>query len=757
MSKSDIKTTVSREAEEAMGEEAGLVDVQPISETLESNYMPYAMSVIISRAIPEIDGFKPSHRKLLYTMYLMGLLRGNRTKSANIVGQTMKLNPHGDLTIYDTMVRLTRGNAALLHPYIDSKGNMGKQYSRDMQSAAPRYTEARLAAFASEIFNKIDHEVVDFIPNYDGTMMEPTLLPTAFPSILVNANQGIAVGMASNICSFNLREVCEATAAYMEDPNIDLMEYMPAPDFSGGASLIHNEEDMRKIYETGRGGFKLRARYRYDKKTNMIEVFEIPYSTTVEAIIEDITKLVKTGKLKDITDVRDETDLEGLRITMDLRRGIDPDDLMNRLYKQTVLESSFSCNFNILVNGTPRVMGVAEILDEWLVFRRETMHRGLTYDLTKNKERLHLLEGLAAILLDIDLAIKLIRETELEKDVIPNLMSGFSISEPQANYVAEIRLRNINREYILKRTQDRERLEKEVKRLERIINSPKLLDKEIAKDLVRVADKFGEDRRTEIIDADEVVEVSTTELIEDFNLKLFLTKDGYLKKLALTSLRSAGDLRLKESDYITHELEASNRQVILIFTNKANLYKQPIHELEDDKPSHLGTFLPNLLELEDGEVPIAIVPAGNYEGFCVFAYKNGRMSRVDISEYETKTRRRKLVKAYNDKHEIAGIVYLEEETDLALINEREQLLVLSSELIPQMATRSNQGVIVLRKRKNAVDEVRHLLTVEELRTKPFFSEEDPEYYRIRTLPASGRFLKSEALEERQKTLEELIR
>ncbi|HHX38294.1 MAG TPA: topoisomerase IV, partial [Clostridiaceae bacterium] len=593
---------------------------EQITDTLEKNYMPYAMSVIVSRAIPEIDGFKPAHRKLLYTMFKMGLLNGRRTKSANVVGQTMKLNPHGDQAIYDTMVRLTRGNGALLYPYVDSKGNFGKQFSRDMQCAAPRYTEVALEPFCREIFDGIEKDTVDMVDNYDGTLQEPWLLPVTFPSILVNANQGIAVGMASNICSFNLTEVCEATIAFIEDATADLLQWMPAPDFSGGAYLIYDEDQMRQIYEKGRGSFKLRARYHYDKKNHLIEVTEIPYTTTIEQIIDDIAKLVKNGKIKEIADVRDETDLKGLKITIDLKRQADPEQLMQKLFAQTNLESSFACNFNVLINGTPRVLGVRGLIAEWLVFRRQCVRREINFDLINKQNRLHLLNGLATILLDIDKAIRIIRETELDADVIPNLCEGFEIDEIQAEYVAEIKLRNLNREYILKRTNDIKKLKKEIRDLKKKLKDPALIDADIIAKLRYVADTYGEARRTELIQAEKVEVLTESDMIEDFNLKLFLTEEGYLKKLALTSLRSAGDLKTKEGDRIIQEIEGTNLMEVIFLTDQQNAYKIFAHEFDDQKPSDLGAYLPNELEMEEDEqVLYMIAPGEDYKGSLLFA------------------------------------------------------------------------------------------------------------------------------------------
>ncbi len=735
--------------------EGMIIHEQPITETLESNYMPYAMSVIVSRAIPEIDGFKPSHRKLLYTMYKMGLLRGNRTKSANVVGQTMKLNPHGDQTIYDTMVRLTRGNAALLHPYIDSKGNMGKQYSRDMQYAAPRYTEVRLDPFAAELFRGIDHDVVDFIPNYDGTLEEPTLLPASFPSVLVNANQGIAVGMASNICPFNLAEVCAATINYIKDPSTDVLRVMPAPDFPGGGALIYDLDAMRKIYETGRGSFKLRARYKIDKKNSLIEIYEIPYSTTSEAIIDSVVDLVKKNKVKEINDVRDETDLNGLKITIDCKRSTDYDVLMHRLFKKTPMESSFSCNFNVLINGTPRVLGVKGLIAEWLVFRRQAVRRDVLYELSEKEQKLHLLKGLEKILLDIDKAIAIIRQTESEDQVVPNLEKGFGIDSIQAEYVAEIKLRHLNREYILKRTKDIENLEEAIAELNKILSDPKRLDQLIIDDLERIADKFGQERRTILIDDDEIEEIDETDLIDDYNLKVFLTKDGYLKKLALTSLRSAGELKTKENDRIVLEQEGTNLSLLFCFTDKANCYRIPIYELEDNKPSDWGHYLPNILELEEDEhVFFVLLQEGSefdeHTGEIFVAFANGRISRIPLSEYETKQKRRKLVKAFYPKSRPVGAVYIPEgegPQDLVLMNEQRQVLLFSSDEIERLNNRSNRGQRVQRLKKGSTSEL--FLPASEVEF------EDPSYYIARTFPQPGRYLREESLNGRQIALEDL--
>lgn len=734
-----------------------IIHEQAITETVESNYMPYAMSVIVSRAIPEIDGFKPAHRKLLYTMYKMGLLKGNRTKSANIVGQTMKLNPHGDQTIYETMVRLTRGNAALLHPYIDSKGNMGKQYSRDMQYAAPRYTEAKLDAFAQELFQGIEHDVVDFQDNYDGTLEEPLLLPASFPSVLVNANQGIAVSMASNISPFNLREVCEATINYIKNPASNPMDVMPAPDFPGGANIIYNEEEMQKIFETGRGSFRIRSKYRIDKKNSLLEIYEIPYSTTVEAIIDSIVDNVKAGKLREVNDVRDETDLHGLKITLDCKRNTDFDMLVKRLFMLTPMESSFSCNFNVLINGTPKVMGVKSIIAEWLVFRRTTVRRDKIHELSEKQDRLHLLKGLEKILLDIDKAILIIRNTEEERMVIPNLCEGFSIDEIQAEYVAEIKLRNLNREYLLKRTQDILKLTEDIALLDKILREPKMLDKLIVNDLQRVAKTYGQDRLSGLIDEEEVVEVSEESFIEDFNLKIFLTKDGYLKKMALTSLRSAGELKVKDNDFIIQEIEGSNKNLLFCFTNHSNCYRIPLYELEDNKPSDWGNYLPSLLEFEKDENVLFVVlqelnetkAEERYSGEILVAFDSGRVSRVDLNEYVTKTRRRKLVRAFNAKEKPIGGYYLEEgkEKDFLLMNNSEQIVIFNSSLIERVNNRANLGVKVQKLKKGSKTEVFKLVDALNL--------EDPSYYEIKTLDQNGRYLREKSLDARQIAMEDI--
>ncbi len=722
---------------------------QPITEMLEINYMPYAMSVIVSRAIPEIDGFKPSHRKLLYTMYKMGLLGGNRTKSANVVGQTMKLNPHGDQAIYDTMVRLTRGNGSLLHPFVDSKGNFGKQYSRDMQCAAPRYTEVRLEKICEEIFKGIDKDAVDMIDNYDGTLKEPTLLPATFPTVLVNANQGIAVGMASNICSFNLAEVCAATEAYMKDPECDLLEVMPAPDFSGGGKILYNREQMKAIYDTGKGTFSVRAKYRVDKANNLIEITEIPYSTSVEAIIDNIADLVKSGKAKEISDIRDETDLDGLKLTIDCKRGTDHEQLMTKLFRFTKLEDSFSCNFNILIDGSPRVMGVSQILDEWLKWRRECVCRELRYNLDKMKKKLHLLDGLAEILLDIDKAIKIIRDTELEVDVIPNLMKGFAIDEEQAEYVAEIKLRNINKQYIINRISDRDKLKEDIADTEDLLNSPRRINGLIVKTLREVAEKYGQPRRTELVLMEETETFVETTVIPDYRLHLMLTRHGYLKKHTMKSLMNAGELKTKDDDEIFMGFECENRSDLLIFTDKCNLYKTHVYDFADTKPGELGHFLASSLGMEDGEKPMFMISTTDYKGILFIAFENGKAARFPISAYETKQNRKKLINAFFDGSRAIGFLLLDEDEDPDLIvtNSFDKAAVFKASLIPLKTTRTTQGVQLLVSKKGSV--LKTLARLAEVEVQ------DPEYYRIRKVPAIGYYIKENSLEAKQVSFDDL--
>lgn len=718
--------------------------VEKISDTLEKNYMPYAMSVIVSRAIPEIDGFKPSHRKLLYTMYKMGLLSGSRTKSANVVGQTMKLNPHGDAAIYETMVRLTRGNASLLHPYVDSKGNFGKQYSRDMQFAASRYTEVKLDKICTELFRAIDKDVVTFTPNYDATMQEPTLLPATFPSVLVNANQGIAVGMASNICPFNLREVCSATIAYIKNPDCVIEKYIKGPDFPGGGEFIVDREELAKVFDSGRGTLRLRARYRVDLKNRLIEIYEIPYSTTVEAVLDNLAELVKAGKAKEISDVRDETDLNGLKLTIELKRAAEPEALMNRLFKQTSLQANFACNFNVLIDGRPRVLGVKQLIGEWLNFRRTCVRRETAFDLQEKQAKLHLLEGLNTIMLNIDKAIRIIRETENETDVIPNLCRGFAIDAVQAEYIAEIKLRNLNREYLLKRTADRSELTEEIAQLQNRLASTSLLDAEIIRTLQQVAEKYGQDRRTVLIDAGEITEITGEDLIEDYRLKYFLTAHGYLKKLPLTSLRSAGELKIKDEDEIISEIEAGNRDEIMVFTDQANVYKISGHEIKDCKPSELGEYLPGLLDFAPEEKVIYLHVPGEYVGDFMFAFANGKVARVPVSAYKTKTKRRKLVAAYSDKSPLVGIEFAPENKSYVLISNLSKVLIFDSEQIPAKVTRNNQGVQVMSAKRNSV--------VNKFSTPEAAGIQDSPYYRTKNLPAIGYYLKEDMVKNRQMTI-----
>ena len=722
---------------------------QPITDMLEINYMPYAMSVIVSRAIPEIDGFKPSHRKLLYTMYKMGLLGGNRTKSANVVGQTMKLNPHGDQAIYDTMVRLTRGNGSLLHPFVDSKGNFGKQYSRDMQCAAPRYTEVRLEKICEEIFKGIDKDAVDMIDNYDGTLKEPTLLPTTFPAVLVNANQGIAVGMASNICSFNLAEVCTAAEAYLRDPNTDLLEIMPAPDFSGGGKILYDKEQMKAIYDTGKGTFSVRAKYQVDKAKNLIEITEIPYSTSVEAIIDNIADLVKAGKAKEIADIRDETDLDGLKITIDCKRGTDHEQLMTKLFRFTKLEDTFSCNFNILIDGSPRVLGIAQILDEWLKWRRTCVCRELAFNLDKMKKRLHLLDGLAVILLDIDKAIKIIRETELAADVVPNLMKGFSIDEEQAEYVAEIKLRNINKQYILNRISDRDKLKADIADTEDLLGSPRRINNLIAKTLKEVAEKYGQPRKSELVGMEETETFEESAVIPDYRLHLMLTRHGYLKKHTMKSLQNAGELKTKDDDEIFMGFECENKSDLLIFTDKCNLYKTHVYEFADTKPGDLGYFLSNELGMEDGERPMFMISTTDYKGILFIAFENGKAARFPISAYETKQNRKKLVNAFYDGSRPVGFKFLneDEDPDMVATSSIDKAVVFRSSLVPLKTTRTTQGVQLLLSKKGSVLKSLSLLAEVEV--------EDSEYYRIRKLPAIGYYIREKSLEAKQISFDDL--
>ena len=724
----------------------GSTTEQAISETLEINYMPYAMSVIVSRAIPEIDGFKPSHRKLLYTMYKMGLLSGGRTKSANIVGQTMRLNPHGDAAIYETMVRLARGNETLLHPFVDSKGNFGKVYSRDMAYAASRYTEAKLDAFAAEIFRDIDSDTVDMVDNYDATMKEPALLPTTFPNVLVSANQGIAVGMASNICSFNLKEVCDTTIALMENPDHDILETLPGPDFSTGGELLFDDATTREIYSTGRGSFKLRAKWRYVKEGNLIEVYEIPYSTTTEAVMDKVAELIKAGKIKEINDMRDETDLGGLKLTIDLKRGVEPEKLMQKLFRMTPLQDSFPCNFNILIAGMPRVMGVGEILEEWVAWRTECVKRRIFFQIQKKEDRLHLLKGLERILLDIDKAIKIIRETELDAEVIPNLMIGFGIDEIQANFVAEIKLRNINKEYILKQTKAISDLEKEIAELKGILKSHAKLQNVIIAELKRVSDAFGQPRKTEIVYESSLPEIEEEqEQVPDYPVTLFLSREGYLKKITAQSLRMSGEQKFKEGDSLRLSVETSNRAELLVFTDQFQCYKTRLADFEDGKASQLGDYLPQKLGMDPGESVIQVVLPGDYKGFVLFFFENGKVAKVPLSAYETKTNRKKLTGAYSDKSPLVEACALTEDTQMAVYTTDGRAVIFSTAQLLPKTTRNTIGVSVVSLKKKAA--------VSQVQTLQNSGIVNQSRYRSRTIPAAGAPLKPEDAPEKQISFE----
>lgn len=718
-----------------------------VIDTIETNYMPYSMSVIVSRALPEIDGLKPSHRKLLYTMYKMGLLKGQKTKSANIVGQTMRLNPHGDMAIYETMVRLTRGNEALLHPYIDSKGNFGKNYSRDMAFAAPRYTEAKLDTICEEFFNEIGNDTVDFVPNYDNTMQEPTLLPTTFPNILVNPNLGIAVGMASSICSFNLIELCNTTIKLLENENIDILEYLKAPDFSSGGELIYNQKDMRKIYEEGKGTFYLRGKYRFDKVNSCIDIYEIPYTANVETIIDQITDLVKNGTIKEITDVRDETDKNGLKITIDIKKSADVEQLMLKIFKYTKLQDSFSCNFNILINGHPRVLGVKAILLEWIAFRINCIKRGLRYDIARKTEKLHLLRGLEKILLDLDKAVKIVRDTKKDKDVIPNLMNGFEVDQVQAEFIAEIKLRNFNQEYILTKTKDIQDLEKELKTLQDTLNSDKKVKRIIVKQLEAVIKKYGQDRKTHIIEEHHIEEIRHEDLIEDYNVKLFLTKEGYLKKIPLISLRGSNGQKLKEGDVIIQEVEGTNKSDVLFFTNRHTVYKKKAYELEDSKTSNLGDYLPNLFALAENEKIIYMTATADYSGYMLFFFKNGKCAKIEMSSYETKTNRTQLANAYSDSNPLVAIMKITEDTELVAISSIHKVLIFNTNQINPKTTRNSQGVQVLKSKNNSV--LAEIKQIEDVQYK------DLDYYRG-NIPAVGTFLKKEDEEKQMHQLQFIL-
>lgn len=723
---------------------AGEVVEQPIVSTIRENYMPYAMSVILSRAIPEIDGFKPSHRKLLYMMYKMGLLNGGRTKSANIVGATMKLNPHGDYAIYDTMVRLSRGYEALLHPYVDSKGNFGKFYSRDMAWAASRYTEAKLDAICNELFRDIDKDTVDFVDNYDNTMKEPSLLPVAFPSVLVNANTGIAVGMASNICSFNLREICETTAALIRDPDHDIKSTLPAPDFTGGCQIIYDENVINQVYETGRGSIKLRAKYVYDKSANCIDILSIPATTTCEVIIEKVIDLVKQGKVKEISDIRDETGIDGLKITIDLKRGVDADKLMTKLYRFTTLEDSYACNFNVLIAGVPRVLGVKALLEEWIAFRIECVRRRTYFDRNKKADKLHLLRGLEKILLDIDKAVKIVRETDEESEVVPNLMIGFGIDEIQAEYVAEIKLRHLNREYILKRTKDLEDLEKEIAELDEILKSKARIKTIIVKELKSIAEKYGQPRKSIIIYDDVARYEEETVEIPDYPVNLFFTKEGYFKKITPQSLRMSGEQKLKDGDEIIQELEFTNNCDLLFFTDKCQVYKAKADDFAQTKASVLGDYVAAKLGFDEGENAVKMVATKDYKGMLLFAFENGKAAKVPLESYATKTNRKKLTGAYSDKSPLVGLLYMPEDEEVLFKASSGNMLLVHTGALALKTTRSTQGVAVLKPKKG-----HRLFSIERYKDGTFTN---PKRYRTSSLPARGALPVNEDTKDEQLSL-----
>ena len=743
--KKETKKTKKVDDSNIVGLRAEVLE-QPIVDTLETNYMPYAMSVIVSRAIPEIDGFKPSHRKLLYTMYKMGLLSGKRQKSANIVGQTMRLNPHGDAAIYETMVRLTRGNGALLAPFVDSKGNFGKTYSRDMAYAASRYTEAKLASICSELFRDIDKDTVDFQDNYDSSTKEPTLLPTSFPNVLVSANHGIAVGMASQVCGFNLKEVCETTIHFIQNPDHDIMSTLTAPDFPTGGELIYKADELRTIYESGRGGLKVRAKWHYIKAENLIEITEIPYSTSIEAIMDKVADLIKSGKIREISDMRDETDLSGLKLTIDLKRGTDPDKLMQKLFRLTPLMDTFSCNFNILVAGMPRVMGVREILDEWTNWRIECVKRRVFHDLSKKKDKLHLLQGLEKILLDIDRAIQIIRETELEAEVIPNLMIGFGIDEIQAEYVAEIRLRNINREYILKRTQEIESLLKDIEDLEDILSKKSRVKQMIITELKQVIKQHGEERRTDIVYEDEIVEEDDYSEVPDYPVTLFLSKEGYFKKITPLSLRMSAEQKYKEGDSGFLQMEASNKDEILVFTNRCQVYKAHAYDFEDTKASVLGAYLPTILDMEEDEHVIYMHVPGDYKGNLLFFFENGKVARVETKAYETKTNRKKLTGAYSHISPIASVLPLREDIDIVVTSTENRAMLFHSSMLNPKSSRATQGVglMTIKKAGHKVKEAKPLTESSIVNTAR---------YRARSIPVAGSLLQEADMVEQQIALD----
>ena len=706
---------------------------QNITETLEYNYMPYAMSVIISRAIPEIDGFKPSHRKLLYTMYKMGLLNGNRVKSADVVGQTMKLNPHGDNAIYETLVRLTRGNDSLLHPFIDSKGNFGKAYSRDMAHAASRYTEVKLANICTEIFKDIDKNTVDFIDNYNGSTKEPLLFPTTYPNLLVTPNQGIAVSMASSIASFNLKEVCDTTIEYVKDRDIDILKYLIAPDFSTGGELIYDKKELEKIYETGRGSLKVRSKYRFDKKNSCIEIYEIPYSTTIENIIDKIISLIKSNKIKEISDIRDETDLKGLKICIDIKRNTDPHLLMQKLFSTTSLSDTFSCNFNLLVHSKPRTMGIKEILEEWVQFRKDCLRRQLSFDIEKKSEKLKLLIGLSKIILNIDRAISIIRETTNDSEVVENLIKAFDIDQIQAEYICDIKLRNLNKEYLLDRVNEKSKLENEIKNLLEIKNSEKNIESLICSQLKEVSKKYGCKRRTDIVYEEANIDISQESFIEDYSIKLFFTKDNYFKKITLASLRSASEQNLKENDSIIQEIETTNKTDILFFSDKFNIYKAKTHELSNCKASSLGEYLPNMLNMDQDEKIIYIATTTNYDGYMIYAFKNGKVAKIQMSTYQTKFNRKKLLNAYSDKSPLIFVSYILQDTDYVAMRDNDKFLLFSTSLITANTTKNSAGIKVYNLKKNSI--MSKIFSVGSIKVDSI------EYYRSAKIPHAGQFIK----------------
>lgn len=738
--RTSVETRPKTNNPNVMGLRAAVVE-EPITRTLETNYMPYAMSVIVSRAIPEIDGFKPSHRKLLYTMYKMGLLGGNRTKSANIVGQTMRLNPHGDAAIYDTMVRLSSGYGALLTPFVDSKGNFGKSYSRDMSCAAPRYTEARLTPICNELFRDIDSDTVDFVDNYDNTMKEPSLLPTTFPNILVSANSGIAVGMASQFCGFNLKEVCAAAVAFLKNPDCDLSATLLAPDFPTGGELLWDPDAIRAVYETGRGSVRVRAKYRYVKSENLIEIYEIPYSTTSEAILDKVEKLIKAGKAREISDMRDETDLSGLKLTIDLKRGADPDKLMSRLFRQTPLEDSFACNFNVLIDGVPQVLGVRRILSEWTAWRVESVRRRVSFTLARRQERLHLLRGLQAILLDIDRAVDVIRNTQEESEVVPNLMIGFGIDRTQAEYVAEIKLRNLNREYLLKRTEEIAGLEAETAELRDTLEHPEKIKRMIAAELKAAAKKYGEPRRTSILYEYESGASPDEDAPAEYPVKIFLSREGYFKKITPLSLRMGGEQKFKEGDALRQSFETTSGAEIMFFTDRCQAYKARLSDFDDTKASALGDYLPSKLGMDDGESVLYAVLPDDYAGFLLFFYENGKAARVPLSAYATASNRRRLTGVYSDKSRLVSMLFLTEEAEIALYSTDSRCLLFHSTALTPKSTRTTQGVAVMTLKANA-----SLETARPLSETPITNFAR---YRAKLIPAAGALLRQDDTEEKQ--------